>query len=130
MIGRAEEFGERGDKAQGRWIDNAVIYRLPFAAGGDDAVIAEQSEMLRKCGLTEANARLDLPDGKLAISELTQDHEPPLIPQQAQQRCGAGGAGLKGGKVEFGKIEHGLIIFIDSNLAIANIKSTRRLHHE
>lgn len=81
--------------------------RLAIAPGGDDTLFAQQREMLRQGRLRQADARLELADRQFPIGQLAQDHQPPLVAEQAEQTGGATGAILEQSEIEFGKIEHG-----------------------
>jgi len=66
--------------------------------------------VLRQGGLGQADQGLKLPHRPLAVRQLTQDHQPPLVGERAQKLGGFPGAGLETGDVEVREIEHGRYI--------------------
>lgn len=60
-----------------------VINRLPLAASSYEAVLLEQSEVLRDVLQSTADLGCNLIDGQLPIRELPEDEQPAAMPNNS-----------------------------------------------
>lgn len=72
-------------------VTEAVEDLLAFSAGRDRALSSKHAQLLRERGLANAGERFEGADVFLALTDLTQQHQPVFVGQQAQG--GAGDAG-------------------------------------
>jgi hypothetical protein len=59
-----------------------------FTMRNDKVLCAQSHELLRDCGLTEAETGRDLTDGPAAIDQQAQDLQPPFMGKKLEERCG------------------------------------------
>jgi hypothetical protein len=97
---------ERRHHLRSRRIGDAIPDRKPLAPRGDEAVAAQNREMLRQGGLRHADQRQQLAHRVLAAGQLAQDHQPTLAGERAQQARRGSSAFPETGHIEGRGIDH------------------------
>lgn len=94
--GSAVDAPKGGEQAGDPGVADPVVERLALAAGGDEAVGAQQRQMLRQRRLAEADAFGERADRHLAgLRQLAEDQQPLLVGEEAQGRAHLGHLALQ-----------------------------------
>src|SRR5690606_3683734 len=79
---------------------DAVPDRLAVAAAGDDALAAQQRQMLRDRRIADAEELGELADGFLALDQLAQDQQPVLVGPRLRLLVGLVGGRANGVRID------------------------------